>query len=82
MIHPVCRKQFEDFVTAVLKRAEMDESTFEVMERTGRSWEYIRKSIDYAMSEANESILELYKEFKKCECPLIKEERGEKHGRD
>jgi len=74
-IHAACERRFREFYDAVLRRGEMDEATFAVMEATGRSWEYIRKSIDYAMSKANESILELYKALKDCECPIIEEEK-------
>lgn len=45
-IHYVCRKQFADLVDAILVRAEMDESVSQVIEETGRNWNYVRKAID------------------------------------
>ncbi len=83
-VYAACRGQFEDFVNGIIKRAEMDAAAvvaFKKLEALGIKEKYIYKSIDYAMSKANLSILELYKAFKDCECPIIAEERGGKVGR-
>lgn len=82
-VHQACRPQFEDFVNGVIRRAEMDAAAVAAMEKLealGVSEKYVYKSIDYAMSEANMSILELYKALKECECPILEKERGEKVG--
>ena len=73
-IHYVCRKQFVDLVNAILVRAEMDESVFDVIERTGMEWKYVRKSIDVAVSKQNVAVQELLRELMACECELYVEE--------
>jgi len=76
-IHYVCRKMFEDLVNAILVRAEMDESVNQVILRTGREWDYVRRSIDPAMSTQNVEVQKIMRELLECECPIYREERRE-----
>jgi len=79
-IHYPCREIFERLVKAILVRAEMDESVFEVMDRTGREWEYVRRAIDPAMSTQNVEVQKIMRELLECECELYREEakKGER----
>lgn len=72
-IHYQCAKIFQDLVNAILVRGQMDESAFEVMRRTGRNWEHIRKSMDYAMSTQNKVVQGLMRKLIECETPIYKE---------
>jgi len=73
-IHFACHKLFEAFVAAVRVRGEMDRATFQVMAKTGRDWDYVRRSVDPAMSDQNVRILEVVEELKRCECPIYSKE--------
>ena len=74
-IHYACRKIFADLVDAILVRAEMDESVFQVIERTGREWDYVRRGIEPAMSSQNVAVQGIMRELLECECPIVREER-------
>jgi hypothetical protein len=74
-VHPVCRKQFEDFVNGILIRAEMDASVFQLIEETKQDFKYVRKAIDPAMSMQNVNVQALLRELLECECPIYFEER-------
>ena len=76
-IHYACRKMFEGVINAILVRAEMDESVFQLIERTGREWGYIRRAIDPAMSTQNVEVQKIMRELLECECPIYREERRE-----
>ena len=80
MIHPACAKIFRDLVGAILTRGEMDEASFHVMETTGVEWKYVRRSIDYAMSEQNKVVQDLMQELLDCEIPIYKEELKRRGG--
>ena len=87
MIHPACRKHFDEFVKAIMLRGEMDEAVFQLIERTGRDFRYVSNAVSYAMSAQNAKIQALLKELLNCECPIYFEEwekekgRGEGRGR-
>jgi hypothetical protein len=72
-VHPVCRKQFEDFVNGILIRAEMDASVFQLIEETKQDFKYVRKAIDPAMSTQNVNVQALLRELLDCECKLYEE---------
>jgi hypothetical protein len=74
-VHPACRKQFEDFVNAILIRAEMDASVFQLIEETKQDFKYVRKAIDPAMSTQNVNVQALLRELLECECAIYFEER-------
>jgi hypothetical protein len=74
-VHPACRKQFEDFQRAILIRAEMDESVFQLIEETKQDFKYVRKAIDPAMSAQNVNVQALLRELLDCECPIYFQER-------
>lgn len=76
-IHYGCRKLFEDVARGILVRAEMDQSVFQVIEETGRTWDMVRKAIDPAMSDQNMAVQGLMKELLECECPIYRERRPE-----
>ena len=80
MIHPACAKIFRDLVGAILTRAEMDESAFQVMETTGVEWKYVRRSIDYVMLEQNKVVQGLMGELLDCEIPVYKAELKRRGG--
>jgi hypothetical protein len=74
-VHAACRKQFEDFQRAILIRAEMDASVFQLIEETKQDFKYVRKAIDPAMSMQNVNVQALLRELLECECPIYFEER-------
>jgi hypothetical protein len=74
-VHVACRKQFEDFARAILIRAEMDASVFQLIEETKQDFKYVRKAIDPAMSMQNVNVQALLRELLECECPIYFEER-------
>lgn len=74
-IHPACRRIFDDFARAILVRAEMDESVFELIEETKQDFRYVRKAIDPAMSTQNVAVQAILRELLDCECPILKEEK-------
>jgi len=74
-VHPACRKQFEDFARAILIRAEMDASVFQLIEETKQDFRYVRKAIDPAMSTQNVNVQALLRELLDCECAIYFEER-------
>lgn len=74
-IHVGCARHFRDLVDTILIRADMDESAFQVIERTGRDWDFVRSSIDYAMVEQNLAVQDVMRELQKCECVLYAEEK-------
>ena len=80
MIHPACAKIFRDLVGAILTRGEMDEATFQAVEATGVEWKYVRRSIDYAVSEQNRVVQGLMRELLDCETPIYKEELKRRGG--
>ena len=74
MIHPACSAIFKEVIKEIRVRGEMDRSTFQVMETSGRDWDFVRRSIDPAVSDQNIRVLQLMADLKLCECPLYKEE--------
>ncbi len=73
-IHYACAKLFNELVKEIRVRGEMDSATFQVMARSGREWDYVRRSVDPAMSDQNVRVLEIMAELKRCECPIYQEE--------
>jgi hypothetical protein len=71
VIHPQCRREWEEFANAILIRSEMDESAFQLIERGERSFEDVRGAIDYAMSQQNVAVQQVLKDLLKCECDII-----------
>jgi len=80
MIHPACRKQFDEFVKAIMLRGEMDEAVFQLIERTGRDFRLVSSAVSYALSEQNVKIQALLRKLLDCECVLYFEEWKERGG--
>ena len=80
MIHPACRKHFDEFVKAIMLRGEMDASALSVIERTGKDFDLVRMAINYAMNEQNLRVQASLKKLLECECPIYVEEWRERGG--
>lgn len=75
-VHYACLDIFRNLINAILVRAEMDESVFQLIQETGRDWKLVRKAIDPAMSKKNVEVQEIFRELLQCECPIYREERA------
>jgi hypothetical protein len=80
VIHPQCRREWEEFVNAILIRSEMDESAFQLIESGERSFEEVRGAIDYAMNEQNVAVQQALRDLLECECGIINGSPGHKRG--
>ena len=75
VVHLPCSKHYRNLIEAILTRAEMDHSVFDVMYRTGRDWNHVRRAIDPAMSDQNVEAQEIMRDLLSCECPIYRERR-------